>query len=105
VSVSASKATTVARSYPSTPARMRMTTHLPVISERTYDLDYERVTRAFFAISMERDGTVYYSRCNFSRSAGGSIHCFDLAYPQRGPFETAGLGEAVFLAALGFRSD
>jgi hypothetical protein len=105
VSVSASKATTVARSYPSTPARMRMTTHLPVISERTYDLDYERVTRSFFAISMERDGTVYYSRCNFSRSAGGSIHCFDLVYPQRGPFETAGLGEGVFLAALGFRSD
>jgi hypothetical protein len=89
-----------------------MTTHLPVISERTYDLDYERVTRSFFAISMERDGTVYYSRCNFSRSAGGSIHCFDLVYPrfdlvypQRGPFETAGLGEGVFLAALGFRSD
>jgi hypothetical protein len=33
-------------------------------------LDYERVTRSFFAISMERDGTVYYSRCNFSRPAG-----------------------------------
>jgi len=28
--------------------------------------DYERVTRSFFAISMERDGTIYYSRCNFS---------------------------------------
>jgi hypothetical protein len=32
--------------------------------------DYERVTRSFFAISMERDGTIYYSRCNFSHSAG-----------------------------------
>jgi hypothetical protein len=44
--------------------------------------DYERVTRSFFAISLERDGTIYYSRCNFSHSAGGSIHCFDLVYPQ-----------------------
>jgi hypothetical protein len=44
--------------------------------------DYERVTRSFFAISMERDGTIYYSRCNLSHSAGGSIHCFDLVYPQ-----------------------
>ena len=49
---------------------------------RQTGLDYERVTRSFFAISMERDGTIYYSRCNFSRSAGGSIHCFDLIYPQ-----------------------
>jgi hypothetical protein len=29
-------------------------------------LDYERVTRSFFAISMERDGTIFYRRCNFS---------------------------------------
>jgi hypothetical protein len=49
---------------------------------RQSGLDYERVTRSFFAISMERDGTIYYSRCNFSRSASGSIHCFDLVYPQ-----------------------
>ena len=45
-------------------------------------LQYERVTRSFFAISMERDGTIYYSRCNFSRPVRGSIHCFDLVYPQ-----------------------
>ena len=45
-------------------------------------LRFERVTRFFFAISMERDGTVYYSRCSFSHSAGGSIHCFDLVNPQ-----------------------
>ena len=45
-------------------------------------LDYERVTGSFFAISMERDGLIYYSRCNFSRGRGGAIHCFDLAYPQ-----------------------
>jgi hypothetical protein len=45
-------------------------------------LDYERVTRSFFAISMERDGVILYSRCNFSRGRSGAIHCFDLAYPQ-----------------------
>jgi hypothetical protein len=50
---------------------------------RQSGLDYERITRSFFAISMERDGTIYYSRCNFSRSAGRSIHCFDLVYPQK----------------------
>jgi hypothetical protein len=49
---------------------------------RKSGLDYERVTRSFFAISMEREGTIYYSRCNFSRSPRGAIHCFDLVYPQ-----------------------
>jgi hypothetical protein len=45
-------------------------------------LDYERVTSSFFAVSMEREGLIYYSRCNFSRRPGGSIHCFDLVYPR-----------------------
>jgi hypothetical protein len=45
-------------------------------------LDYERVTRSFFAISMERARTIFYSRCNFSRSTQRTIHCFDLVYPQ-----------------------
>jgi hypothetical protein len=45
-------------------------------------LDYERVTRSFFAISSERRGLIFYSRCNFSAEAGGAIHCFDLVYPQ-----------------------
>ena len=45
-------------------------------------LDYERITRSFFAISLERDGVVYYSRCNFSGRREGAIHCFDLVYPQ-----------------------
>jgi hypothetical protein len=45
-------------------------------------IQYQRVTRSFFAISTETDGTVYYSRCNFSSNAGGAIHCFDLMYPQ-----------------------
>ncbi len=45
-------------------------------------LDYERVTRSFFAISSERQGLIFYSRCNFSSEAGGAIHCFDLVYPR-----------------------
>lgn len=45
-------------------------------------LDYERITRSFFAISLERERLIYYSRCNFSSRAGGAIHCFDLVYPQ-----------------------
>ena len=49
---------------------------------RQRGLDYERVTRSFFAISMERGGLIYYSRCNFSRASKASIHCFDLVYPQ-----------------------
>jgi hypothetical protein len=49
---------------------------------RQSGLDYERVTRSFFAISIEQEGTIYYSRCNFSRSARRAIHCFDLVYPQ-----------------------
>jgi hypothetical protein len=44
-------------------------------------LDYERVTRSSFAISMEREETIYYSRCNFS-ARHSTIHCFDLVYPQ-----------------------
>jgi hypothetical protein len=46
-------------------------------------LDYQRITRTFFAISSEREGLIFYSRCNFSADAGGAIHCFDLVYPQR----------------------
>jgi len=45
-------------------------------------LDYERITRSFVAVSMERDGLIYYSRCNFSGGARGVMHCFDLVYPQ-----------------------
>src|SRR5438045_1386666 len=43
-------------------------------------LDYERVTSFFFAISMERDGTIFYIRCNFS-ARRSTIHCLDLVYP------------------------
>ena len=44
-------------------------------------MDYKRVTRSFFAVSAVHQGAVYYSRCNFSRSPGGSIHCVDIKYP------------------------
>ena len=62
------------RSCLSTPASMRTRAHL-------LGLDYER-SPAFFAISMERDGTIFYSRCNFS-ARRSIIHCFDLVYPQK----------------------
>jgi hypothetical protein len=45
-------------------------------------LDYERVTPHFFVISSERQGLIFYSRCNFSTDTGGTIHCFDLIYPR-----------------------
>jgi hypothetical protein len=45
-------------------------------------IQYRRVTPSFFAISTEREGVIYYSRCNFSALRGATIHCFDLVYPQ-----------------------
>jgi len=45
-------------------------------------LDYEQVTRSFFAISSTGQGLIFYSRCNFSTDAGKAIHCLDLIYPQ-----------------------
>jgi hypothetical protein len=40
-------------------------------------LDYERVTRSFFAISTEGEGTVLYSCCNFASGVGGTVHCIE----------------------------
>ena len=48
----------------------------------TSAIEYKRITRSFFAISMEHNGMVYYSRCNFVTRDRASIHCFDLEYPQ-----------------------
>ena len=45
-------------------------------------IQYRRVTPSFFAISAEQEGTIYYSRCNFSPLRGATIHCFDLVYPE-----------------------
>jgi hypothetical protein len=46
-------------------------------------LNYERVTRQFFAVSSRHQGRIYYSRCNFARDPSGSMHCIYLAYPAR----------------------
>jgi hypothetical protein len=46
------------------------------------ELEYQRVTSSFFAISNVRDGVIYYSRCNFSRGRT-LISCIDLKYPEQ----------------------
>jgi len=46
------------------------------------ELEYQRITPSFFAISDVREGIIYYSRCNFSRSTRPLISCIDLKYPQ-----------------------
>jgi hypothetical protein len=46
------------------------------------ELEYERVTNSFFAISNVNEGVIYYSRCNFSRTPQPLISCIDLKYPQ-----------------------
>ena len=45
------------------------------------ELEYQRVTPSFFAISNVRDGVIYYSRCNFIRGRA-LISCIDLKYPE-----------------------
>lgn len=45
------------------------------------DLDYERVTGRFFALSGIKEELVFYSRCNFAESRG-QAHCIYLAYPK-----------------------
>ena len=46
------------------------------------ELEYQRVTPSFFAISNVREGVIYYSRCNFSSSPRPLISCIDLKYPE-----------------------
>jgi hypothetical protein len=55
-----------------------MRSHFPGDRSR---LTYDRVARNFFAVSSRRGGMIAYLRCNFSRSAGGTLHCVDLRYP------------------------
>jgi hypothetical protein len=69
----------LANSESDTPARY-LEKNLRVLPS---SIQYRRVAGTFFAISMERDGIVYYSRCNFWSAADRSIHCFDLSYPQQ----------------------
>ena len=43
------------------------------------NIEYQRVTNRFFAISGVRQGRVFYSRCNFA----ARLHCIYLEYPER----------------------
>ena len=40
------------------------------------------IEAAYSACFRECQGSIFYSRCNFSSDAGGAIHCFDMVYPQ-----------------------
>jgi hypothetical protein len=44
---------------------------------------YVRIAQTFFVASGTRDETIFYRRCNFSRSAEKRIGCIQLDYPQR----------------------
>src|SRR3954470_10564772 len=43
------------------------------------ELDYDRVTTKFFALSENKGDRILYRRCNFSNHL---IHCIDLNYPR-----------------------
>jgi hypothetical protein len=45
-------------------------------------LHYERVTPRFFVLSAAANDRIYYTRCNFSGRASGTIHCVYLGYPR-----------------------
>ena len=58
----------------STRVQTKAATRLPLnlnsyLRSPRSQLDYERVTPSFFAISAVKNNTIYYSRCNFSHSA------------------------------------
>ena len=40
-------------------------------------LGYDRVASNFFAVSMRREGKIFYTRCNFA----SAIHCIEFEYP------------------------
>jgi hypothetical protein len=44
-------------------------------------IHYKRVTGQFFVLSAIKQGKIRYTRCNFSKIAGGAIHCVYLGYP------------------------
>lgn len=46
------------------------------------ELDYNRVSDRFFAISGVNGDQIYYSRCNFPFGTAGPIHCIYVAYPE-----------------------
>jgi hypothetical protein len=45
-------------------------------------LDYQRVTNRFFAVSGTNENQIFYSRCNFRFGAGGPFHCIYVTYPR-----------------------
>jgi hypothetical protein len=45
-------------------------------------LDYQRVTNRFFAVSGTNADQVFYSRCNFPSGAAGPFHCMYVTYPR-----------------------
>jgi hypothetical protein len=49
------------------------------LTDAPSEIDYKRVTRAFFAVSKIGGDRVFYRRCNFAEA----IHCIELAYPKR----------------------
>lgn len=50
---------------------------------RAEQIDYERVTNRFFAVSGVRHPKIYYGRCNFPSGAAGPIHCIYMVYNER----------------------
>jgi hypothetical protein len=43
---------------------------------------YVRTTSRFFVVSGPRDGSIFYRRCNFFRSADKHVGCVELEYPE-----------------------
>jgi len=59
------------------------------------ELDYDRVTSKFFAVSENKSDRILYRRCNFSY---GLIHCIDLAYPRREKLSRDGIVTRISLS-------
>ena len=58
-------------------------------------LDYDRVTKTFFAVSENKGDRILYRRCNFSN---GLIHCIDLNYPRREKLSWDGIVTRISLS-------
>lgn len=44
---------------------------------------FERIAKNFFAVSGQRNETIWYQRCNFPGGDPDTIHCFMLEYPAK----------------------
>jgi len=65
------------------------------------DLDYNRVSGRFFAVSGIVRGETFYSRCNFE-GPRGAMHCLYMDYPAR---ETRAWDRVVTRMSLSLRGD